>query len=469
MLRRTEGVPMDSAVLAGPFEGEARVVGTIPSWLRGQLIRTAPALFERQTWRAHHWFDALGMLFAFELDEGGHVAWQQRLLDSAVARAAATGRVPYAQFATPNGRSRAQQLVQPVPIATDNANVNIVPLGERWLAMTETDRQLLVDPDTLRVTGPAIYDDAMGGMSMTPHPQLDRAHGLVVNAGTAVGARSSVVVYAHAPGSWQRREIGRWSLSRLPYLHSFGLTDDAAVVIGHPFDVKPITFLWSNRFLDHFRWRPAAGTRLAVIDRENGAVKEHETESLFVFHTVNTFRDGRDLVVDVLAYDDAKVMVDQMRVEALHLRIPDLRARLTRIRMTPGRRTARIERLGDTGFEFPSIDQRAVAGRRYQLVWGAAVSPEHGTADAIRTDLERGTVRRFGRAGVVFGEPVFVGAPNASAEGDGVVLTVGSSRREARTILAVLDATTLDVLAEASVDVPTPLGFHGSFQPRSAR
>ncbi len=39
--------------------------GTIPDWLRGEVVRTCPVIFETNGWRAQHWFDGLGMIYAF--------------------------------------------------------------------------------------------------------------------------------------------------------------------------------------------------------------------------------------------------------------------------------------------------------------------------------------------------------------------------------------------------------------------
>jgi beta,beta-carotene 9',10'-dioxygenase len=246
-------------------------------------------------------------------------------------------------------------------------------------------------------------------------------------------------------------------------VHSFGLCDTAAVLIGHPFDVAPTSFLWSNDFIEHYRWRPEQGTRLVTIDRLTGDVVEYEAPPLFVFHTVNTFRDGRDLVVDVLAYSDANVIGTEMRIDAMRERCPDLRARLTRLRMTPGRRQAKLEVLCDGGFEFPAIDRAARAGERQRWVWGAEVAPTSN--GVVRVDLAEGIVRRYQRDGLVFGEPVFVRRPGAEVEGDGVLLSVGTSADAPRTELHVLDAHTLEPYAEVSVAVATPLGFHGAFEP----
>jgi carotenoid cleavage dioxygenase-like enzyme len=66
---------------------------------------------------------------------------------------------------------------------------------------------------------------------------------------------------------------------------------------------------------------------------------------------------------------------------------------------------------------------------------------------------------------LVFGEPLFVPRPGAEQEDDGVLLTVGSNAN--RAALAVVDAGTLEPVAWARIEVPLPLGFHGSFVSRA--
>ena len=120
---------------------------------------------------------------------------------------------------------------------------------------------------------------------------------------------------------------------------------------------------------------------------------------------------------------------------------------------------ARLETLSELGFEFPSINYRRVSGARHRQVWGATARGDG--RDIIGIDCESGAVRHFGVPGYVFGEPVFVPAPSANAEDEGVLLAVGSNGRDSK--LAVLDARSLDAHALVDLDLPIPLGFHGSF------
>src|SRR5262249_27786918 len=145
------------------------------------------------------------------------------------------------------------------------------------------------------------------------------------------------------------------------------LSSEKAVLVAQPLDFDPRSLLWSNDFATHLRWRPQQGTRLVVIDRGSGGIETFEAEALFAFHCVNTFHDGGDLVLDLLAYEDAGI-VDAASVEQLSQGFPDLRATLTRVRMTPGAPRARLERLADVGFELPQINHPMKSARRHRYV-----------------------------------------------------------------------------------------------------
>jgi carotenoid cleavage dioxygenase-like enzyme len=241
--------------------------------------------------------------------------------------------------------------------------------------------------------------------------------------------------------------------------------------VAQPFTVKSTSMLWSNKgYIDHFAWRGLDVTRLILIDRAGGAVREHVAEPFFFFHTVNAFERGDQTVLDLLAYPDAGI-VDALPVERMLAALPDLRPSLVRLVMRPGAGQARFEHLGDAGFEFPAIAYRRASGQPYRYVYGAAEGPQgDGWPSAIvKVDLDTGASRSFGDGDHVFGEPLFVARPGGAAEDDGVLLTVGSARDAEAALLAVLDARSMELLAAASVPSAIPLGFHGSFVSKEAR
>jgi beta,beta-carotene 9',10'-dioxygenase len=347
-------------------------------------------------------------------------------------------------------------------------------MGDDLVALTEGARQLRIDAASLRSLGVLPFaPDGLHGTVMSAHPQRDFARRKVVNLATKFGALGGVVsVYEHGDGDRLRTVVGSWRTDRVPYMHSFGLTPSHAVLVAHPFTVKPLDMLWSNRgYIDHFDWRPQEGTRLILMDRITGEIVEHETDALFVFHTVNAFERGGETVLDVLAYPSASI-VEELRVDRMAEQLPDLRPSLVRIVVHPGRPRATMEALSDTGFEFPGIHYRKFSGRDYRFAWGAAEGPhlEGGYPSSIvKVDLRGGATRSFSDGERVYGEPIFVARPGGRDEDDGVLLTVGSGQRTLASSLAIIDARSMALLARAEVSAAIPLGFHGSFIQRGAQ
>ena len=460
-----------AAVLATrvPFQGPREEVGAVhvplegklPDWLRGTLLRTAPMFGAKGVWQPSHWFDALALIFGVELG-GPEVTLRWARSESNTSRAARAGRVPVMSFATPNERGFFSRLFGPIPAITDNANVNIVRLGNELLAMTESPHQWQLDRRDYRVDTPVHYDrdDMVRGASMLAHPIVSNDG--VVNLAYKLARNARVMLYTHAPESRRRQILGQWITRDLPYLHSFGLTERAGIVVAHPFTARPPSMLWSNRgFIDHFKWQPERGARLVVIDRSTGEAREHETDPFFSFHVVHAFETEKETVIDLLAFDDAK-MVDRLRASSLLAGFPANTPKLRRYSIDRASGKVRHKELSDVGFEFPQMDWK-LAGRNPNRVHGAAIAPREGklASEIVSIEFESGVARKFREGDWIFGEPLFVGRPGRTIQGEGALLAIGS--RENASSLFVLDALSLEPLARAEFPTPLPLGFHGTF------
>jgi carotenoid cleavage dioxygenase-like enzyme len=345
-------------------------------------------------------------------------------------------------------------------------------MGPELVAMTEGDRQLVIDDETLAAVRHVEYSkDALNGAILTAHPHFDFERGKVVNAATNFGVSGVISIYEHAPAARQRKVVGSWRTNRVPYVHTFGLTPRSAILVAHPFTVSPVKMLWSSKgYIDHFDWHPEEGTRLVVIDRSSGEVRERVADAFFIYHTVNAFERGDATILDLLAYPNADI-VASLRTDRMAAELPDLRPSLIRIVMRPGIERATVEKLSDVGFEFPSTHYKLVGGRPYRFAYGASDGPHAGgtyPSAIVKVDLETGGSKTFGDGMHVFGEPLFVSRPQGNGEDDGVLLTVGSSQNTESSILAVIDARTMALVASAEVPSSIPLGFHGSFLRREA-
>jgi carotenoid cleavage dioxygenase-like enzyme len=437
------------------------VHGTLPSWLTGSLIRTGPALWDLPDQTMRHWFDGLAMLHRFSFAEGT-VSYANRFLETRAYRGARErGRLSYPEFATDPCRSLFQRVSSMFsPALTDNANVNLVKLGERFIAMTETPLPVQFDGDTLAAAGVAYR--APGQIS-TAHPHLDRTSGGMINYAAQLGPRSSYRFFHLGPGEESPAVIARQPVREPAYMHSFGLTPSWLVLVEFPLVVNPLSLALSGRpYIENYRWKPELGTRIHLLSRTGeGNLGPFTADARFGFHHVNSYEEGQDVVVDVCTYPDPEIVQD-LYLERLRTGKPVSPAHLERLRISPQRNQVSVERLLDEPIELPRINYGRCHERPYRHVWG--VGAAGGWLDRIvKGDVQERTSQTWFQEGAFPGEPVFVAAPDADQEDEGVLLSVVLDGREGTSFLLVLDARTLEELGRAKVPHHIPFGFHGAF------
>jgi carotenoid cleavage dioxygenase-like enzyme len=441
------------------------VRGALPAWLTGALVRVTPALFEIGGRRVAHWFDGVAMLNRFGFVDGG-VSYQSRFLDSRSYRDAKAGELRHGGFATDPCRSifkRVQSIFS--PDFTDNANVNLARIGERYIAMTETPLPVEFDPETLDTIGNFEFADSLKGHVTTAHPHHDRERDELVNYIARFSRVSEYVLYGLPGGSSTRRVIARMPVREPAYMHAFGMSGRHLILAEYPLRVNPLKLAFSGKpFIENYVWRPGLGTKLQVFDRETGALRgTYETEAFFCFHHVNAFeRENGELVVDLIAYPDASV------IDALYLGKEGPRGtlgptELRRYTIDLDAGSVRWEALpGGANVELPRIDYARRNTRDYAYAYFAGW--DDGWLDRlVKLDVRDGTRREWSAPGCYPGEPIFVREPGAEAEDGGVVLSVVLDSEAGRSFLLVLDAGSFEELARAEAPHHIPFGFHGEY------
>jgi beta,beta-carotene 9',10'-dioxygenase len=434
--------------------------GRLPEWLQGSLVRTGPAKWEVGEQTMRHWFDGFAMLHRFGIS-GGEVSYANRFLETRAYRAAQEkGEIVYSEFATDPCRSLFARVVSMFsPKLTDNANVNLVKLGERYITMTETPIPVEFDGETLETVGVAYKPP---GMLTTAHPHLDRASGGMLNYAAKIGARNSYRFFQLAPGAEKPEVVGRLPVKEPAYMHSFGLTERWLVLAEFPLVVNPISIPLSGRpYIENYRWKPERGTRFTLIDRDSGeATGPFETDPFFCFHHVNAYEENGAVVVDACTYGDAQI-VEDLYLDRLREGKPADRAEMRRFRIDLSSRKVTSEQLSE-GLELPRINYGRNNERAYRYAWGVDV--ESGWLDRIvKVDTEERTSISWSEDGCSPGEPVFVAEPDSSAEDAGALLSVVFDARSGNSFMLVLDAADLTELARAEAPHHIPYGFHGQF------
>jgi beta,beta-carotene 9',10'-dioxygenase len=441
------------------------VTGEVPAWLGGALMRVTPAKLAVGDRRLSHWFDGIAMLNRFGFADG-RVSYASRFLQSKAYRDAQEGEWRSGGFATDPCRSifkRVQSMFS--PDITDNPNVNLARIGERYIAMTETPMPIEFDAETLDTVGGLKYADKLGGQITTAHPHHDSGRNELVNYVVRFSRTSNYILYGLPAGSSSRRPIAKVPVKEPAYMHAFGMSERYLILAEYPLRVNPLRLALSGKpFIENYRWEPEKGTTFLVVDRETGSVRgRYETDAFFCFHHVNAFERDSELVVDLISYDDNTIINSLYLDESGPVGgIPETQLRRYTIELDSG--AVRSEQLAEGTVELPRIDYGRFNTRDYRYVYFAGVSPGAQWVDElVKVDVRDGTRSVWSADGCYPGEPIFVREPGVEAEDGGVVLSVVLDAAAGRSFLVVLDARSFEELARAEAPHHIPFGFHGQY------
>jgi carotenoid cleavage dioxygenase-like enzyme len=442
--------------------------GTIPTWLRGNLVRNGPGRFTLGEVAVQHWFDGFAMLHRFTIADG-QVGYANRLLQSRFLRSTERqGRLGQRTFTTDPRRTwftKLRDFIFPSP--GDNALVNIIPHGGELLALTESTAQLRIDPRTLAVIGPLVYTDRLAGHTTTAHPHVDGRSGDLVNLLTKYGKVSSYQFYRLQAGGDRRDLIGVLEAKEPSYTHSFGLTDQCIIMVEYPFVTQPLAMQFGNAsILGSYRWKPELQTRIRVIDRASGRLRmDVRAQPRFGFHHVNAFHESDQvLVVDVAANDTPEIVSTLFLAELRRSRIRPFPL-LHRYRLHLSTGAVEEAPLSQDALDFPVIDSR-VAGKPTRIVYGNGIDRDQPTGflnRITRLDLHDGQSRSWSEPGCYPGEAVLARDPRSGNADVGALLSVVFDARSGTSFLLILDAETLAEMARARLPHAIPFGFHGQF------
>jgi carotenoid cleavage dioxygenase-like enzyme len=446
------------------------VEGALPTWLDGRYLANGPGQFEVGGESLHHWFDSLAMLRGFDVGDG-EVTYTNRYVrseDFAFARDRGRVRTPFP--GTPPDRSLPVRLWQALSgTVPDNPVIGVMHDGGDYLAITESAHAIRFDPDSLETLGRVDRTEGLDADLVLAH--LHEAGGDLLTLGVSYGRRTSYTLYRR-PADGRPRPLTRLTFNEPPYVHSFALAGELAVVPDPPVGVDPTALLTGTltggTFLDAVRSYDRPG-RFHVLDTTTGQrVAAVEADPYFLYHHANAYRTAEEVVLDCVAYPDERA-ITALTLENLRSDRPELTGGdLVRYRLPLSGGRARQETLREGPMEFPSVAYRRFNGRRHRYVYAAETRGD----SSLPTRLAKVNVDTGGSAttwteeSCFPGEPVFVPAPDPAAEDDGVVLSVVLDADAGRSFLLVLGAAEFRERARAPLPHRLPYGFHGQFYRR---
>ena len=294
--------------------------------------------------------------------------------------------------------------------------------------------------------------------SFTAHPKIDPQTGDMHCFGYWFTPPYLTYHVANATGRIVHSQQIR--VAKPTMIHSFAITERDAV-----FWECPVVFDFQAAIdgeLNPFKWQPEYGARIGVLPLGGNArdIRWVEIDPCYVFHEVNAYRDGDDVVIDVCRHDSMFADND----------LGDAPLNLHRWRVnTAGTQLAfRDERVSERDVELPSHDRR-FTGRPYRYGWFVDTREHPDTPDLAGTaciDYRTGTFRAWDPGPTRHANEAFF-VPGGPGEGEGWLLTFVYDRATQQSDLVILDAlnVTKGPIAEIRMPRRVPHGFHAVWIP----
>ena len=453
------------------------MTGKIPDWLSGTLMRNGPIKVTVNEQSNAHWFDGLAMLHSFSFHEG-HVKYSNKFLRSnAYHTVFDQGSLNYGGFASDPCRSVFKHfltfLIPRSNPATHNANVNVAKLANEYVALTEVPLPVKFDVQTLDTLGVLDYQDELPKDKCweSAHPHYDSRLRETLNYLIKFGKTSYYTIYKLKDGITEREIIAEVPIDEPAYMHSFAITENYIILTEFPLVVKPLDLIMKKAFIKNFTWQPERGTRIVVIDKKDGkCVGQYMTKPFFAFHHANAFEKDDLIHMDIVTYQDADIITGgNLFVNSDNHSSENFQSKLERftLSLTTGAISSKV--LLAKSNEFPRINDK-LDGRPYHYVYLAGFSETAQTKKELlnseglyKVNTNTNEVLEWSEKGCSVGEPVFVEAPNAQEEDDGVVLTVILDHLHKDSFLLVLDAKSFKEIGRARAPHVIPPGFHGQY------
>ncbi|MGQ0678193.1 MAG: carotenoid oxygenase family protein [Actinomycetota bacterium] len=446
--------------------------GTIPSWVSGTLLRTGPAKFEVGSQKYNHWFDGLGMLHRFELNNGD-VSYSNRFIQSrAYLHAMENDQISFREFATDPDPEKFKYVSQGYEAhGTDNAIVNVVQIGDKVLAMTQTPLPIEFDPKSLKTVGVYDFDDSIPDGFTTPNPHVDPLEKLMYNFTISLDPPVSHHLYRF---DGQTRELITSITTDAPaFVNSFALTERYVILVECPYRLDYMKLIAGKTpFAKCFDWKPEETSIFWIIDRSDGeVVRRFDTEAFFSLHHINAYQLDDEFVVDMVTYEDPEI-IESLYLDNLRSGGTIPKPETTRFRLNLLDDNVTVERLGDAFIELPRINYNLVNGKEYRYFYGfggygTMLRSQPVTFDnansLVKVDVQTKQSKAWQAEGCFPGEPVFVADPEGTEEDDGVLLSVVLDTSVGKSFLLVVDARTMAELGRAGLPHHVPFSLGGNF------
>lgn len=424
----------------------------------GNFYRNGPARVQRASIHLQHWFDGDGMVQQFSIDNKGIYHQGQFVGTEKYLREEAAGKFLYNSTATLIPEAAAPRNNDSVNVA----NTALLPWRGELLALWEAGSAYCLDPQTLKSKGTKTWSSELAHMPFSAHP-LREKDGSLWNFGyIPYGEQARLAIY-HINKEDRVVGLGVIPLIQNGYFHAFAQTEEYLI-----FYISACIFTSGATYLDSFSWRPQLGSKILVVNKNTLNVPRwFEAPPGFVFHFGNAWQDGKQINLLLAAYQNADLMLTNMRTLMTGAPTQINHAQLTLAKIDLHTGSASINGSG-SNLEFPNFDNQAAGAT---TIYGthahrADRSFLHDSLVAIHPEKGVLSSYYFG-SHTIAEEPIIINTGKTP-----YLLATFYNYAKQYSGLALFNPGNLAAgpIAQAKLPYVIPLGFHGCFiaQPKAA-
>lgn len=445
--------------------------GEIPSWLCGYFISNGPGQFEVGLTHFKHWFDGFAMLKKFEFNEGS-VHFQNRFLQSTeYTQSTKISKLSDNEFGTYANASllgRIKTSLQGLIRGSkhDNGVVNTSYLDNDFVAMTESKDLVTFNIKDLSTQGEFKFLDNIPCHVTTAHPHFDINSKEYINVAIELGKTSKYHIYKVEQGSRVRQHLQTYQSDSLFYMHSFSITAHYIILFKSPLVISKLKLMLGLPFNETLTYQKEhLSSFFIVIDRYTGQTFEIETEPFICLHSINAYEQGKEIVLDLVCHHSPNPY-NYLYLENLCSNTPTFSfADVRRFVIQPALKKCEHYILSGIMHEFPRINYEICNSLPYQFAYTASMLTKNDPffTSLHKLNVQTGTVQQWYKTNYFVGEPVFVPKDNSLREDEGILLSIALNSSTQLSSLLILDAQSMEQLAEVYLPIHLPFGLHGNF------
>ena len=429
------------------------VVGELPAELRGMFVRNGPNP-QFSPLGLYHWFDGDGMLHGVHIQDG-KASYRNRYI-----------RTQGFEQERQAGQAVFGGLLQPSQAGFKNvANTALVWHRDRLLALWEGGEPHAIDVPGLETIGAHTFNGKLAS-PVTAHPKVDPVTEEMMFFGYSL-AQPPYVKYSVVSAEGELLRTVPIDLPVGVMMHDFAITEHYTLFMDLPLTFRLERLQRGEPAFAFERDRPS---RFGVLPRhgDNGTIRWFEAPSCYVFHTLNAYEDGDNIVLMACRTGSTNVLgASPDAHEGDNRQVGSDVPLLYQWRFNLKSGAVQEQALDDRACEFPRINEQYL-GRpsRYGYAGKSAPTTMPKFDGLLKFDLDNGSVEAhsFG-TGRYGGEGVFVPRPGATAEDDGWLMTFVHDEAQDVSELVIVSTQAMTDEPVARIQMPqrVPYGFHGTW------